>query len=423
MNNDGVKTGWRNYRFPIFVLSGIVLGAIIGLVFGERAVVLKPLGALFINFMFTLVVPMVFFSISSAVANMDSAKRLGKIMGSMMTVFISTGIVASIVMLAALGIFRPFEGLTVSMDEKPDAGEEISLGDQIVGAFTVDDFSKILSAESMLPLIIFAVLVGLSCGSIGKLGQPFKAFLNSGNEVFMKLTSLVMFYAPIGLGAYFAALVGELGPQLVGGYVKAFAVYYPVAIVYFFAAFTLYSLLAGGVPAMRRMWRNILEPAAVSLGTGSSVASIPANLRAAKRIGVPQDVRETIIPIGATIHMEGSCLSAILKIAFLFAVFERDLFTPQALLIAILIALLSGMVMSGVPSGGFLGELMIITMYGFPPAALPVISVIGTVVDPPATTVNAAGDNVSSMLVARVVDGKDWMNKKDRTEVAEAPDA
>ena len=121
--------------------------------------------------------------------------------------------------------------------------------------------------------------------------------------------------------------------------------------------------------------------------------------------------------------MEGSCLSAILKIAFLFAVFERDLFTPQALLIAILIALLSGMVMSGVPSGGFLGELMIITMYGFPPAALPVISVIGTVVDPPATTVNAAGDNVSSMLVERVVDGKDWMNKKDRTEVAEAPDA
>lgn len=418
-----MKNAWRNYRFPILVLTGIVLGAIIGLVVGERAVVLKPLGSIFINLMFTLVVPMVFFSIGSAVANMDSAKRLGKIMGSMMLVFISTGIVASIIMLAALGIFRPFDGISVRMDEKPDTGEDLSLGDQIVGTFTVDDFSKVLSAEHMLPLIIFAVLVGLACGSIGQRGEPFKAFLNSGNEVFMKLTSIVMLYAPIGLGAYFAALVGELGPQLVGGYVKAFVVYYPVAIVYFFAAFTLYSLLAGGVPAMRRMWHNILEPAAVSLGTGSSVASIPANLRAAKRIGVPRDVRETIIPIGSTIHMEGSCLSAILKIAFLFAVFERDLFTPKALMIAVLIALLSGMVMSGIPSGGFLGELMIITMYGFPPAALPVISVIGTVVDPPATTVNAVGDNVSSMLVARVVDGKDWMEKAEEEEEEEDREA
>lgn len=404
--------GWKNYRFPILILTGVVVGAIVGLVMGESATVLKPFGTVFINMMFTLVVPMVFFSIASAVANMNSATRLGRIMGSMMAVFIATGIVASSVMLLALGIFRPLDNVQVSMDEMPEEQEELSIGDQIVGAFTVEDFSDVISTEHMLPLIVFAVLVGLSANLVKDKGAVFRSFLDSGNEVFMKMTGLVMYYAPIGLGAYFAALIGELGSQLVGGYVRAFAVYYPVAIVYFFAAFTLYSWLAGGVTGMRRMWANILAPTAVSLGTGSSVASIPSNLRAAKRIGVPDDIRETIIPIGATIHMEGSCLSAILKIAFLFAVFERDIFTPQALAIAVLIALLSGMVMSGIPSGGFLGELMIVSMYGFPPAAMPIISVIGTVVDPPATTVNAAGDTVSSMMVARVVDGKDWMKKE-----------
>ena len=404
--------GWKNYRFPILILTGVVVGAIVGLIMGESATVLKPFGTVFINMMFTLVVPMVFFSIASAVANMNSATRLGRIMGSMMAVFIATGIVASSVMLLALGIFRPLDNVQVKMDELPEEQEKLSIGDQIVGAFTVEDFSDVISTKHMLPLIVFAVLVGLSANLVKEKGAVFRSFLDSGNEVFMKMTGLVMYYAPIGLGAYIAALIGELGSQLVGGYVRAFAVYYPVAIVYFFAAFTLYSWLAGGVTGMRRMWANILAPTAVSLGTGSSVASIPSNLRAAKRIGVPDDIRETIIPIGATIHMEGSCLSAILKIAFLFAVFERDIFTPQALAIAVLIALLSGMVMSGIPSGGFLGELMIVSMYGFPPAALPIISVIGTVVDPPATTINAAGDTVSSMMVARAVDGKDWMKKE-----------
>lgn len=408
----------RNYRFPLLIITGVVIGAVLGLVFGDDVAWLKPFGQVFINMMFTLVVPLVFLSIASAVASMDSAKRLGKILGAMMVVFTATGIVACVIMLTALWIFRSNAPLQVSMDNPREAEEPESLGDQLVQTVTVSDFSELLSPSHMLPLIIFAVLVGFATAGCGEKGRPFAKVLASGSEVFLKLTSLVMYYAPIGLGAYFAALIGELGPQLVGGYLRAFLIFFPVSIVYFCVAFTLYSFLAGGVEGMRRFWRNVLEPTAVSLGTGSSVATLPSNLRAAQRNGVPRDIRETIIPIGATIHMEGSCLSAILKISFLFALFQRDLFTPTNLLIAVGIALLSGMVMSGIPSGGFVGELMIITMYGFPPAALPVISIIGTIVDAPATTVNAVGDNAASMMVARWIDGKDWMQRGD-----EEPDA
>lgn len=403
----------RNYRFPIFILTGVVIGAIIGLVFGERATVIKPFGTLFINMMFTLVVPLVFFSIASAVAGMSSAARLGKIMGSMLGVFAVTGIVASIVMVAALRIFNATDGVEVEMQEPENVEDVGSIGDQLVQTVVVDDFSKILSAEHMLALIVFAVIVGFATSRIGDAGKSFAQFLNSGTEVFLKFTSIIMYYAPIGLGAYFAALVGDLGAQLVGDYVRAFLVYYPVAIAYFILAFTFYSFVSGGRRGVSRFWGNILEPTAISLGTSSSVAAIPANLRAGEKIGVPRDIRETIVPIGATIHMEGSSLSAILKIAFLFAVFQRDFFTPENILIAIAVALLAGMVMAGIPSGGFIGELMIITLYGFPATALPIVQIIGTVIDPPATTVNAVGDQASSMMVARILDGKDWM---DRTE-------
>ncbi|MDN6133631.1 MAG: dicarboxylate/amino acid:cation symporter [Brevibacterium sp.] len=411
-----------SYRFPLFILTGVVIGAIIGLIFGERAAVIKPFGTLFINMMFTLVVPLVFFSISSAVAGMSSATRLGKILGSMLGIFAITGIISSIVMIAALWITNATEGVKVEMTQPEDVEEVGSIGDQLVSTFVVDDFSKILSAEHMLALIVFAVIVGVAASSIGEAGKPFAAFLSSGAEVFLKFTSIIMYYAPIGLGAYFAALIGELGAQLVGDYVRVFLVYYPVAIVYFLVAFTLYSFLAGGRRGIRRFWSNIIEPTAISLGTSSSVAAIPANLRAGKRIGVPRDIRETIVPIGATIHMEGSSLSAILKIAFLFAVFGRDFFTPGNILIGIAVALLAGMVMAGIPSGGFIGELMIITLYGFPAAALPIIQIIGTVIDPPATTVNSVGDQASSMLVTRALDGKGWMDRTDESEEIEPTD-
>ena len=410
----------RNYRFPLFILAGVVIGAVIGLIFGERATVIKPFGTLFINMMFTLVVPLVFFSIASAVSGMSSAARLGKIMGSMLGVFAVTGVIASIVMVAALGLFNATEGVQVEMQEPENVEEVGSIGEQLVQTVVVDDFSKILSAEHMLALIVFAVIVGFATSRVGEAGKPFAQFLSSGTEVFLKFTSIIMYYAPIGLGAYFAALIGDLGAQLVGDYVRAFLVYYPVAIVYFIVAFTFYAFFAGGRRGVSRFWSNVLEPTAISLGTSSSVAAIPANLSAGERIGVPRDIRETIVPIGATIHMEGSSLSAILKIAFLFAVFDRDFFTLENILLGIGVALLAGMVMAGIPSGGFIGELMIITLYGFPPAALPIIQIIGTVIDPPATTVNSVGDQSSSMMVARILDGKDWMDRADEDRAASA---
>ena len=127
---------------------------------------------------------------------------------------------------------------------------------------------------------------------------------------------------------------------------------------------------------------------------------------------VPKDIREVTLPIGATMHMEGSAMAAILKIVFLFSIFHKPFYSPFTITTAILIAVLSAVVMSGIPGGGLIGEMLIVSLYGFPPEAFAIIATIGWLVDPPATCLNVTGDSVSAMLTTRLVEGKNWIKKK-----------
>jgi Na+/H+-dicarboxylate symporter len=392
----------KHYSFSLILIASIAFGAGLGIVFKEKMAVVKPLGDIFLNLLFTAVVPLVFFSISSAIAEMSDLHRLGKIMGWMVLIFIAAGILSSLLMVLGVTVFPPVMTGHPALNLPAEIATTKSFGD-ILKAFTVPDFVHLLSKQNMLALIVFAILVGLAASLAREDGKPFVNFLVSANKVMMKVIHLIMFCAPVGLGAYFAYLVGTLGPELLGSYLRVVAVYYPLAILYFFIGFSIYVFLAGGGKGFKRFWRNILTPALTAWGTGSSLATVPANLEAADKIGVPRDISRIVIPIGATIHMDGTCMSAILKIALLFAFFGMPFAGIGTIVTAIGIAILSGMVMSGIPGGGFLGELLIVTLYGFPPEALPLISMAGTLVDPPATMVNSTGDTVVSMLLARIL--------------------
>jgi len=250
------------------------------------------------------------------------------------------------------------------------------------------------------------VLVGLASQAAGDKGKSFREFLISGAQVMGHVIKLIMFYAPIGLAAYFAYLVADHGSDLMATYKRAAILYYPLAIGYFVVGFSFYAFIASGRSGVRRYWANILPASLTAWGTGSSLAALPANMEAAERIGVPEDVREIVLPLGATIHMDGSCLAAILKIAVLFALEGRAFSGAGTLAGAVGVALLCGVVMSGIPGGGFLGEMLIVTLYGFSPEMLPIIAALGVLVDPPATMINASGDTVAAMLVTRLLDRK-----------------
>ncbi len=412
MNNMKTKLSpfLHSYGFSMILILSILIGSFLGIIYKKDSIIFKPFGDIFLNLLFMVIIPLVFFSISSAVASMTNIRRLGKIMSAMMLVFILTGLIASIIMIIVVSLYPPAMGVNINLGTAVNM-EQFRVSDQIVKAFTVSDFPDLLSKKNMLALIIFATLLGLATSSVGERGKAFSNFLSSASEVMLKLISFIMYYAPIGLGAYFAYLVGVFGPELLGSYLRAMILYYPTAILYFFLAFTLYAFIAGKTTGVRRFWINIIPPALTALATGSSMATIPANLAAANKTGVPKDISEVIIPIGATIHMEGSCLAAVLKIAFLFGLFQMDFSGAGTILTALGIALLTGVVVSGIPGGGTIGELLIISLYGFPPEAFPIITMIGTLVDAPATMLNATGDNVASMVVARMLGGRNWLNE------------
>ena len=403
---------WKSYTFLILMLVGIIAGCIVGLLW-PGATALAPLGKVFINMMFCVVVPLVFSSIAGAVANMPSRRRAGKIVCSTIVTFVVTGAIAAVIMIVLMKLFPPV----------PEPWVEIPLGeiDQqktaaelIVSFFTAEDFVSLLSRRAMLPLIGFSLLFGFSVSLCGGAETPVGKLLSSMTDVMLKFVQIITYYAPIAFFGFFASLVAEYGPKLIGDYGRAMAVYYPLCLIYLFTAFPLFARFGGGKGAVKVMFRNLLGPAVTSLGTCSSVATIPTNLAAAEETGISRDVSEIVLPLGATMHMDGSCFSCVLKIAVLFGALGIPFEGAGLFAKILLVAVFSSVAMSGIPGGGYIGEYIICAIF-FPDQmaiAYPIAISIGNLVDPPATMINASGDYVVSFIVSRFVDGKDWLTRQ-----------
>ena len=417
-----MKKFLKNYGFITAMLVGIVAGCITGALWpavkdadgnivDAGARVLEPLGTVFINLMFCIVVPMVFCSIASAIANMDSMKKAGKIMGTTVVTFLITAAFAAIIMYIVCRIFPLVQGSYEVVEGEVDQG--LGIADMLINFFTKPDFIELWSRRAILPLIVFAVLCGFGIQMAGGRETMTAKLLADLTECIMKVVKLISYYAPIGFFGFFAYLIATYGPDLIGDYSRTLIIYYVLCFAYMFAFFPIYARFGGGKGAVKMMFSKLFKPAAVSFGTCSSVATIPTNMEAAEETGISKDVSNIVLPLGATMHMDGSSMGAIIKVAFLFGIFGKDFTTGEAIL-AIVVAVFSSVAMSGIPGGGGTGDLVLCTMF-FPDQlaiAYPISIALANLIDPPATMVNAAGDYVVSYIVERFVTGKDWLQKK-----------
>lgn len=416
-----MKKFFKTYKSIIILLAAIVIGAIVGIVFKEKAAILSPLGDIFLNLMFVIIVPLIFLSISTSISKMKQPKRLGKIMITIVAMFIVTSIVAVFVGIAVaypIKLVNSEDGEKIrssleekNIDENISEEEEQTILSRTVEAITVNDFSKLLSKDNIIAIIVFSVLFGIAINMTGEKAKPVENFLNSAYEIIMKLVNLVMYYAPIGLGCYFASLVGTFGGEIAVGYARTFIIYTLVAILFYIIVYTIYAFIAGGKRGIVAFWKNIIPATITSLATCSSAASIPVNSEAAKKIGVSPDIAETMIPLGTSFHKDGSIIGSVFKIMFLVCLFGTSAGIGQI----ILVSLIANLLITAVPiGGGTISEMLILTMMGYPVAALPILTIIATIIDPQATMLNVIGDTSASMLAARIVDGKDWMDKKEK---------
>ena len=405
-----LKSLIKNNAFLLLMIAGMAAGAVTGAIW-PGAVCLEPVGTIFVNLMFCVVVPLVFFSTSSSIANMTSIRKAGRILGTTVVTFLVTAAIASVIMYAVVRII-PVVPAGFEAVEEAEANE-IDIAALIINFFTKPDFTELFSRKAILPLLIAAILFGFGVQMAGGKETMTAKLLSDITNCLMKTMHIITFYAPVGFFGFFAYLVASYGPSLIGAYGKAVAMYYIIAFAYVFVFAPVYARFGGGKGAEKVMSRHLFPPAAVSFGTCSSVATIPTNIEACEDTGISRDVTDIVIPLGATMHMDGSAMAAIIKVAFLFRLFGQDFSTGRAIL-AIIVAVFSSVATSGIPGGNGTGDLVLCSIF-FPEQigiALPIVWALGDLVDPPATMVNAAMDYVSTFIVSRYIEGKDWLEKK-----------
>ena len=410
-----------NYKSTIVLLVSIIIGAIVGFIFKEKATVLSPLGDIFLNLLLVVITPLIFLTITTSISKMKSPKRLGKIVGATFLVFIITSIIAVLIGFSStyfIKLVKPEDGekikqsLQETTEEETQENEEIGILKRTASLLTVNDFTKLLSKDNIIALLVFSIIFGLAINITGEKAKPVVDFLESANEIINNVVKLIMYYAPIGLGCYFAALVGSFGEMIVVGYLKTFVIYTIVSILYYLIIYSIYAFVAGGKKGINLYWKNVLPATATALGTCSSAASIPVNIECSKKIGVPEDVAETAIPLGTSFHKDGSIIGSVFKIMFLVCLFGMNVSTGTGILGILAIALVSTLLVTAVPiGGGTISEMLIITMLGCPTVALPILTIIATIIDAPATMLNVVGDTASSMMISKIVDGKNWLKK------------
>lgn len=410
-----MKNIWKNYKQTIILLISIVIGAVVGLIFKEKVKVLKPFGDIFINLMFVIIIPLVFLTVSTSISKMKQPKRLGKIMGSTIFIIVITSIIAVLVGIASTYFIKLVETDNKEMIESQFSAEEVIEGeeektilDRTVEAVTVSDFSGLFSRQNLIAVMVFSILVGIAMNMSGEKAKPFERVLNSASDVVMNVLKIITYYAPIGLGCYFAVLVGTFGESIAIGYAKTFIIYTVVAIAFYFIIYTIYAFIAGGSSGVRKFWKNIINPTVTSVATCSSAACIPGNIEAAKKMDVSEDVAETVIPLGTSFHKDGSLIGTVFKIMFLVCLFGTNIASFGGIMQILIVGLVASLLVSAVPiGGGTISEMMILSMMGYPVAALPILTIIATIIDPPATLLNVTGNTAASMLVGRMVDGKE----------------
>lgn len=406
----------KNYKSMIILLGAIIIGGVVGLLFGEKTAILSPFGDLFLNMLLIIVIPLIFLTITSSIYKMKQPKRIGKVLISTFVMFLVTSLIAVLIGIVSTYSFKLVDSKNgelikenLSIEEENQEQEDVNILDRTVNAISVNDFSKLLSRDNMIALIVVSILVGIAMLMSKEKAEPFYKFIVSALDILMNFIKIIMYYAPIGLGCYFAVLVGTFGGGIAVGYVKTFLIYLGASLIFYFGIYSLFAYISAGRKGIKSFWKNIGPSTLTALATCSSAASVPVNMECTKKIGVSDDIADTTISLGTSFHKDGSVIGSVFKIMFLVYLFNSDISIVKVMTVSVIATLL----ISAVPiGGGTISEMLIITTLGFPISALPILTIIATIIDSPATVLNVVGDSASAMLTSRIVDGKKWLNKK-----------
>lgn len=389
-------------RIPLWqkILAGLFLGVIAGTLMGENASIFKPLGDIFINAIKMLIVPLVFSTLVVGITAMRDPQKMGRIGARTIALYLLTTAFAISIGLLASWLFQPGVGLDMSFEPNPDAGKEApSLVEILVGLVPQNPIDA-LATGNILQIIVFAIGLGISLTLIGDKGEPVVRVFESFAEAMVKLTSLVMAIAPFGVFGLIAHVAGSYGPEVLLPLAKVIGVAYLASVLHVLVVYSGLLSLLGRLNPLRYL-QGILDALVVAYSSASSSGTLPVSLRCAtKNLGVSEGVAGFVLPVGATINMDGTAIYQGVVAVFIAQLIGVDLSLADYGMI-VLTGTLASIGTAGVPGAGLVMLSIVMAQIGLPLEALAVVAGVDRILDMARTSVNVAGDLMVTTLVGK----------------------
>ncbi len=381
---------------------GFGLGIVLGVIFGEKASIVKPLGTIFLNMIKMIVVPMVFFSITAGVAALSDIKKLRNIGVKVVGLYAITSAISVCIGLIMANVTNPglgFDMSALASDSVYEAKEMPSVLDTIINAFPSNVFVSFTQGD-MLPIIVFAIFVGVALIMMGERGQKMAEGVQNLADVMYQITAIVMEFSPIGVCALLTDSVGSYGLKVFGPLGKLILTVYASDVILVFLMYVPMVALLARFP-VGKWFKSIMKVWVVTASTTSSAGTLPVSTQVTNEdFGVSPELSSFSLPLGATINMNGGCIYYAAAIVMTAQIYGMNL-TPGALVNIIISTVLVAMGCPGVPGGAIIMTTILLTNMGLPLEIVGLIAGIFRLIDMANTTFNVTGDIVTTMVVAR----------------------
>ncbi|WP_136798216.1 dicarboxylate/amino acid:cation symporter [Desulfosediminicola ganghwensis] len=393
------------------IMIGLVLGVVAGLILGEKAAYLKPVGDIFIRCLRLIVVPLILSTLITGVVSTGNIRNLGKTGITTLVYFMATTTLAVVIGLVVANILQPGTGLTLGEMKTFNAPESVGPAKMIVNMFPMNPMEA-LAKGNVLQIIIFALLFGAGLSMAGDAGKPVSRFFQSLAQVMFKVSDIVISFAPYGVFALIAWTTGKFGLDILLPMGKLIIAALIASLIHIFASYTLLVATVGRISPLAFL-KKTLEPALVGLSTCSAAAAFPFSMRAQKQLGVSPKVSGFTLPMALTINMDGTALYQAVAATFIANAYGIDLtLTQQGTIVAT--AVLASVGTASIPGGGLIMLTMVLQSVGLPLEGIAIVAGIDRILDMFRTTTNIFGDNSAGVVVAS-------LNGELDREVAETP--
>lgn len=387
------------------ILIALILAVVVGLVLGEASVPwikawVAPLGAMFINLIKMMIVPVVFASLIVGVTSLGDTKKLGRIGIKVVVLYLMTTAVAITIGFAIAGIIQPGVGMGIGAAVAPKVKEAPSIMQVFLNMVPANPVASMAKAD-ILPIIVFALFVGIGITKAGKKGEALIGFFDAVAEVSYKIIAMIMELAPYGVFALLLPVVAENGPKVL---LPLISVIFAVFIGCVIHAVLVYSSMASvlGKVGPVKFFKGMSEAMIIAFTTCSSAAALPVNMKnSQEKLGVSRDVSSFVLPLGATINMDGTALYMGVCSLFIANVFGVDLTSGQMMMI-VLTGTLASIGTAGVPGAGLIMLAMVLQSVGLPLEGLALVAGIDRVLDMLRTCLNITGDGAVAVVVNRM---------------------